>query len=69
MSNIGEELPYSRRQGAGRIVFSIDKLLPEGCLDALWVEVVSGRRRFKLYRQMKMYNDPELNPVLYEHPR
>jgi hypothetical protein len=34
-------------------------------LDALWGEVMSGRRRFKLYRQMKMYNDPVLNPVLY----
>ena len=35
------------------------------CLDALWADVLAGRRRFKLYRQMKMYNDPELNPVLY----
>jgi hypothetical protein len=26
---------------------------------------MSGKRRFKLYRQMKMYNDAELNPVLY----
>jgi hypothetical protein len=34
-------------------------------LDALWAEVMSGRRRFKLYQQMKMYNDPALNPVLY----
>jgi hypothetical protein len=34
-------------------------------LDALWAEVMSGKRRFKLYRQMKMYNDAELNPVLY----
>ncbi|WP_348266291.1 DUF4254 domain-containing protein [Edaphobacter paludis] len=38
-----------------------------GCLDALWSEVLAGTRRFKLYRQMKMYNDPELNPVLYTH--
>jgi cell division protein FtsB len=36
-----------------------------GCLDALWQDALSGRRRFKLYRQLKMYNDPELNPVLY----
>jgi len=34
-------------------------------LDVLWAEVMSGKRRFKLYRQMKMYNDPALNPVLY----
>ena len=39
------------------------------CLQDLWVQVLAGKRRFKLYRQMKMYNDPELNPVLYSHPR
>jgi uncharacterized protein DUF4254 len=38
-----------------------------GCLDALWTEVLAGRRRFKLYRQLKMYNDPELNPAVYSH--
>ena len=36
-----------------------------GCLDSLWAEVLKGTRRFKLYRQMKMYNDPELNPAVY----
>jgi len=36
-----------------------------GCLDALWAEVVRGERRFKLYRQLKMYNDPALNPAVY----
>jgi hypothetical protein len=36
-----------------------------GCLDSLWAEVLNGTRRFKLYRQMKMYNDPELNPAVY----
>ncbi|WP_158945511.1 DUF4254 domain-containing protein [Granulicella sp. S190] len=35
------------------------------CLDLLWGEVLAGTRRFKLYRQMKMYNDPELNPAVY----
>ena len=35
------------------------------CLDDLWADVQSGHRRFKLYRQLKMYNDPELNPVVY----
>jgi hypothetical protein len=35
------------------------------CLDTLWAEVLAGKRRFKLYRQMKMYNDPELNPAVY----
>jgi len=36
-----------------------------GCLDALWAEVARGERRFKLYRQLKMYNDPALNPAVY----
>ncbi len=35
------------------------------CLDSLWAEVLGRTRRFKLYRQMKMYNDPELNPAVY----
>jgi hypothetical protein len=37
------------------------------CLDTLWTQVLAGQRRFKLYRQMKMYNDPELNPAIYTH--
>lgn len=36
-----------------------------GCLDSLWAETLAGRRRFKLYRQLKMYNDPDLNPAVY----
>ena len=40
-----------------------------GCLDALWAEVLGGTRRFKLYRQLKMYNDPELNPAVYGRRR
>jgi hypothetical protein len=35
------------------------------CLDALWSDTLAGRRRFKLYLQLKMYNDPDLNPAVY----
>ncbi len=28
-------------------------------------DIVAGRKRHKTYRQMKMYNDPSLNPYLY----
>ena len=28
-------------------------------------ELATGKKRMKLYRQMKMYNDPSLNPMLY----
>jgi hypothetical protein len=37
------------------------------CLDSLWRETLDGTRRFKLYRQMKMYNDPTLNPAIYRN--
>jgi hypothetical protein len=37
------------------------------CLDTLWQQVLAGHRRFKLYRQLKMYNDPDLNPSVYVH--
>jgi hypothetical protein len=36
-----------------------------GCLDALWTETLAGKRRYRLYRQLKMYNDPSLNPAIY----
>ncbi len=36
-----------------------------GCLDAMWRQTVAGTQRFKLYRQLKMYNDPTLNPAIY----
>lgn len=36
------------------------------CLDRLWEQVLAGERSFKLYRQLKMYNDPTLNPALYK---
>jgi hypothetical protein len=38
-----------------------------GCLDTLWRETIEGTRRFKLYRQLKMYNDPSLNPSIYRN--
>jgi hypothetical protein len=37
-----------------------------GCLEALWQQTLAGARRFKLYRQLKMYNDPTLNPAIYQ---
>ena len=65
-ANRGTATERQRTRNAGRL-----GLLKEqrqdlgGCLDALVAEVLNGTRRFKLYRQMKMYNDPELNPAMY----
>lgn len=35
-------------------------------IDQLIDDLQSGRKVMKLYRQMKMYNDPSLNPMLYK---
>lgn len=34
-------------------------------LDQLLADINAGRKYMKVYKQMKMYNDPALNPVLY----
>ncbi len=35
-------------------------------LAELLEDIFAGRKRHRLYRQMKMYNDPSLNPYLYK---
>ena len=35
------------------------------CFNELMEDIGNGDRYTKVYRQMKMYNDPTLNPVLY----
>ncbi len=47
----------------------LDRLLLQrsdlaGCLDALLADAAAGRGYFKVYRQFKMYNDPQFNPAL-----
>lgn len=34
-------------------------------IDQLLEDIKAGRKYMKVYRQMKMYNDPSTNPVLY----
>ena len=34
-------------------------------IDQLLNDIAAGRKFMKVYRQMKMYNDPDTNPVLY----
>ena len=34
-------------------------------IEELFDDIASGRKYMKVYKQMKMYNDPSLNPVLY----
>lgn len=68
----GEELrrhdapPGHIERNRGRLAILEEQRLDlANCLDALWNETLAGTRRFKLYRQLKMYNDPALNPAVY----
>ena len=38
----------------------------ELCYDELISDIAEGKKYMKLYKQMKMYNDPNLNPVFYQ---
>ena len=38
-------------------------------IDQLLDDIQAGRKFMKVYRQMKMYNDPATNPVLYKKVR
>lgn len=35
-------------------------------IDELLKDIAEGKKYMKVYKQMKMYNDPSLNPVLYQ---
>src|SRR5574344_878683 len=35
-------------------------------IDQLLEDIAAGRKYMKVYRQMKMYNDPTTNPILYK---
>ena len=35
-------------------------------IDQLLEDIASGEKKMRVYKQMKMYNDESLNPVLYK---
>ena len=47
-----------------QVLFEQEKDL-SNAIDELIEDIASGKKIMKVYRQMKMYNDPSLNPVLY----
>ncbi len=69
----GEELERTSA-GAEHVRKNIDRkrMLAEqrldlsDCLMRVWRQTVAGELRIKLYRQLKMYNDPTLNPQIYQ---
>lgn len=38
----------------------------ETAIDQLLSDIENGKVKMKLYKQMKMYNDESLNPILYQ---
>ena len=56
---------HAERNGGRMLVLEEQRRDLAACLEQLWDDVLAGRRRFKLYRQLKMYNDPTLNPAVY----
>jgi hypothetical protein len=55
-----------RRKCSGRLARLEEQLGDlKNCLAELLAQLQAGTRRFKIYRQMKMYNDASLNPQLY----
>ena len=52
----------------GRKVSVLDEQMGDlaNCLKILFIDLDSGKLKFKVYRQFKMYNDPSLNPELYK---
>lgn len=38
-------------------------------IDEFVVDIEAGKKYMKVYKQMKMYNDPTLNPILYNNTK
>ncbi|MBN1852442.1 MAG: DUF4254 domain-containing protein [Pirellulales bacterium] len=60
--------PAHHRRVKDRLVICLEQHADlSSALIVLLKDIFAGRKKLKLYRQLKMYNDPTLNPCLYEH--
>lgn len=62
--------PGSTSEHRARCAAKLDILLEQRqdlaqAINTLLDDIANGRKYMKVYRQMKMYNDPSTNPVLY----
>lgn len=62
--------PDASPEHIARCQAKLDVLLEQradliAAIDDLLADIEAGRKYMKVYRQMKMYNDPSTNPVLY----
>lgn len=64
------ERPKASAEHKAKCQAKLDVLLEQQvdlstAIDQLLEDIEAGRKYMKVYRQMKMYNDPSTNPVLY----
>jgi hypothetical protein len=64
-TNVSEELLNKNKQKLAVLLQQQSDL--SLAIDELLSDIEKGDKYMKVYRQMKMYNDPELNPVLYSN--
>lgn len=58
--------PAHHAQCAGKLAVLLEQQKDlSTAIEQLLTDIEGGRKYMKVYKQMKMYNDPELNPVLY----
>ena len=69
MERPGAPAGHAERNGERLAILAEQRDDLAACLVRLWEETMAGTRRFKLYRQLKMYNDPALNPAVYGRPQ
>ena len=65
------ERPEASAEHKAKCQAKLDVLLEQQvdlstAIDQLLEDIEAGRKYMKVYRQMKMYNDPSTNPVLYK---
>lgn len=68
IESIREDAEPSHREACGRklaVLLEQRQDLSQS-INELLNDIASGTKRMKVYRQMKMYNDASLNPVLYK---
>jgi hypothetical protein len=62
-----DALPEHREKAAARMaVLDVQRTHLVAALARLLEEIFTGRRPLRVFRQMKMYNDPTMNPYLYK---
>jgi len=58
--------PEHHEQCAKKLAILLEQRVDlSSAIDQLIADIEAGKKYMKVYKQMKMYNDPALNPVLY----